>query len=365
MNKHSRFIVQFAFCFSSLSRCACKHKQQIHTEMIESVHVVDWHEDDCSSGITTKTRKTVYFHVHLKVSTNPAIQVFYKQFEDFRAIEEIVTLLFAEYDMASHRPRFPRVDDQTSWLSMIFQTHASDKRKKESKHWALCRELDWYWQQVISCFGSRHEGFWNSEQVRGFFECTSDRLVNDNILKTNSLSHHMHAPQQSADLFDKQLERLRRLYNLLTRSKQINPEHRTNMQSDYVQLCEQVHKQLQLTPSHPDTPQRWKMMEPFIGFLESIDMPTVVCGKDGKTINNNNSNRLNMESSNDQVKRDKMMVQDKQLELIGESVGRLKELGKEMEKEIGEQHDLAKDISNLVDNSNNRTQKTMSRVQTM
>lgn len=59
---------------------------------------------------------------------------------------------------------------------------------------------------------------------------------------------------------------------------------------------------------------------------------------------------------------DKLMVQDKQLELIGESVGRLKELGLEMEKELAQQKELTDDISKRIDNSTTSTQSTINRV---
>lgn len=60
---------------------------------------------------------------------------------------------------------------------------------------------------------------------------------------------------------------------------------------------------------------------------------------------------------------DRLRMQERQLELISESIERIKGMGTAMEKEVKEQNELASDITKILNTSQTRTETATSRVQ--
>lgn len=313
-----------------------------HHQIIEHVHVEDWcwHEGHA------------YYRLSLKTSNSHNTRVIYRRYSDFIKINDLVKLIFSDYQ-ADAIPRFPVKKSSLTFLFMQPSDEFHDKR---------CRELDWFLQQVMACFGGKHEGFWNNEVVKEFFSVVNGPMVMPaTTLKINWSE------------WDKSLTKARELKMLLEKqheSSTNNPRsiiasHYKRMGDEYTGLVDRLHKQLQLNTTDPvATKERWSRLEELVDYKEkhfdsphtkSPDQP--IDQQQQAHVKNSNSNKLKEDIIDDRLK-----MQEKQLDLITESMGRLKEMGMEMEKEVKEQNEIAQDISATLQTQQCRTAAATGRV---
>lgn len=306
-----------------------------NTVIVESVHVDDWFVDP-NTGIC-------WYRVHLKLSKCNT-RILCRRYSQFRDLNNHAKRLLK--DLSSNgdcRLSFP----SRPLLGVLnYDQNDNDKR---------CRELDYYLQQLLSCFGSRFESFWNAKPVVDFFS--------DNPEEQVKLVGHFDSVAMTDACVDwgewetklRQAEEIKMIFS--RRNTDSNNQNITNhyqkMFDEFKSSVEGLHEILQQHPNHPDTMSRWARLEPLVDYIDA--------GLDGDVeVPNTSTDDVVIKNYVHQTS-DRLLVQEKQLELIAESIQRLKSMGKEMGKEVEEQNELAVELTTLVSNEHARTDSAVKR----
>jgi hemoglobin-like flavoprotein len=226
--------------------------------------------------------------------------------------------------------------------------------------------LDYFLQQVMSCFGGKYEGFWNAEAIIQFFSDNqvAEKIVT-NVSKTVEDKDEMgwtewDSKTKKADECKSFLERKRYTTTAGVGGSKIATAHYDKMFAEFSETVTILHEHLQKHPNHPETLSRWSRLEPLIVFKDTFINDITL-----------DHTRLQVKEEEPQIERrpstaqtsDRVLVQEKQLDMISESVGRLKELGLCMEKEVKEQNQIAAEVAKLVDIEQGRTSAATTRAQ--
>jgi hypothetical protein len=300
---------------------------------IESVHVEDWEWVDSHA----------YYRLAFKLSTSSTTSILFRRYSQFRALDATVAALHPDRTRSDALPKLPPAHRFT-WSAIAPSTDFLDART---------RDLDLYLQQILTCFGGKHAGFWNDPEVVRFF-------TDDNRAALLDGQHDKEAEfdrTRSVDWeeWERQLARGQELLHLLLHTK-AKPEdnHVERMQRELGLVVDRLHKQLQHnSATAPDVLAKWKALDPLVEYRER---------NIGQVASPPKPSPPSVTINFDHHAGDQMAFQDKQLDMIGDNVSRLKQLSMEMHEETSQQNELLKGMDKLADNARTRTKAAQDRV---
>lgn len=317
---------------------------------VESVHVEEWTWHDGHA----------HYRVTIKLSDRPTTHVVFRRYSAFAAVQSELTRLAAEPRQgkagSSAVPKLPSSTYhaiQSAFSSWWWapSTDLLDRR---------CRDLDWYLQQVHAWVGADNSRFWNAPAIAAFFSDEPQaRLLAEQDTDAIEIAH-VEPPAMPLQDWDGDFHKAEQLMELLRKqhvASANNPQgiltsHYRRVAGEFVQLVQALHGQLQLhSTDWPDAADKWRSLEPLMDYRDRV-ASSMPCD-DNKEEERPEPGGLPVPHS---PETERLCFQDRQLELLSESIGRLKALGTEMDREARQQIDLADDISKLTGDSQARTE---------